>query len=170
VHSRSARLRERLRLRHDRAVLVAGSLYGVLAVLTALVSVQPGEVTTPEAELGGLVLGVIAIATKFFYELTKKETEMGARADLRARIVLLREALPTGAFALVGVIVLLISQMAGIGQAAAYDAIYYLGLATLFTAGFLSRYAADGNAFQALIRGAFWLLLGLLILAGKKFA
>ena len=36
----------RFRLRHDLALRIAGGIYGVIAVLTALIAVQPGEVTT----------------------------------------------------------------------------------------------------------------------------
>ena len=119
--------------------------------------------------IGGLVLAAITVMSKFFIELSKKETELGAHIDPPARRELWREALPTGAFPLASVAVLAVTYALGIGQAAAYNFIYYLGLATLFVAGFLSRYAADGKAAEAFSRGAVWLFLGLLILAGKKF-
>jgi hypothetical protein len=167
--TRAARLRERIRMRHERAVLVANGLYGVIAVLAVLVGVEPGEATTFDVVIGGLAFGGIAIATKFFAELTKKETEMGARADMDTRLTLLRECLPTGAFAIVAVAVFAGAHAVGWGQAAGYYAIYYLGLATLFVAGFLTRFAADGRAIPAAIRGAIWLLLGLLILIGKEW-
>ncbi len=159
----------RFRLRHDRALLIAGTLYGVIAVLTALIAVQPGEVTTWDAIVGGLVLAGITIVSKFFIELSKKETELGARLNQPARRELWRESFPTAAFPLASVIVLGASHPLGIGQAAAYNFIYYLGLATLFVAGFLSRYTADAKPSEAVSRGAVWLFLGLLILAGKKF-
>ncbi len=84
----------RFRLRHDRALLIAGTLYGVIAVLTALIAVQPGEVTTWDAIVGGLVLAAITVMSKFFIELSKKETELGVRLDQPARRELWREALP----------------------------------------------------------------------------
>lgn len=159
----------RFRLRHDRALLIAGTLYGVIAVLTALIAVQPGEVTTWDAMVGGLVLAAITVMSKFFIELSKKETELGARIDLSARRELWRESFPTAVFPLAAVVVLGATHPLGIGQAAAYNFIYYLGLATLFVAGFLSRYTADAKPTEAVSRGAVWLFLGLLILAGKKF-
>ena len=159
----------RFRLRHDRALLIAGTLYGVIAVLTALIAVQPGEVTTWDAIVGGLVLAGITVMSKFFIELTKKETELGVRIDTAARRELWRESFPTAVFPLASVVVLGASHPLGIGQAAAYNFIYYLGLATLFVAGFLSRYTADAKPSDAFARGMVWLFLGLLILAGKKF-
>lgn len=159
----------RFRLRHDRALLIAGTLYGVIAVLTALIAVQPGEVATRDAMVGGLVLGAITVMSKFFIELSKKETELGARLNQPARHELWRESFPTAVFPLAAVVVLGTTHPFGIGQAAAYNFIYYLGLATLFVAGFLSRYTADAKPSEALSRGAVWLFLGLLILAGKKF-
>ena len=159
----------RFRLRHDRALLIAGTLYGVIAVLTALIAVQPGEVTTRDAIVGGLVLAGITIVSKFFIELSKKETELGARLNRPARRELWRESFPTAVFPLASVVVLGASHPLGIGQATAYNFIYYLGLATLFIAGFLSRYTADAKPSEAFSRGAVWLFLGLLILAGKKF-
>jgi len=159
----------RFRLRHDRALLIAGTLYGVIAVLTALIAVQPGEVTTWDAIVGGLVLAGITVVSKFFIELSKKETELGARLNQPARRELWRESLPTSVFPLAAVVVLGLAHALEIGQAAAYNFIYYLGLATLFVAGFLSRYTADAKPSEAFSRGAVWLFLGLLILAGKKF-
>lgn len=159
----------RFRLRHDRALLIAGTLYGVIAVLTALIAVQPGEVTTRDAIVGGLVLAGITIVSKFFIELSKKETELGLRLNRPARRELWRESFPTAVFPLTAVVVLAVTHAIGIGQAAAYNFIYYLGLATLFVAGFLSRYTADAKPSEAVSRGAVWLFLGLLILAGKKF-
>ena len=159
----------RFRLRHDRALLIAGTLYGVIAVLTALVAVQPGEVTTRDAIVGGFVLAGITIVSKFFIELSKRETELGARLNQTARRELWRESFPTAVFPLASVVVLGASYPLGIGQAAAYNFIYYLGLAALFVAGFLSRYTADAKTSEAFSRGAVWLFLGLLILAGKKF-
>jgi hypothetical protein len=167
MNSQTAKVR--FRLRHDLALLIAGTLYGVIAVLTALIAVQPGEVTTWDAIVGGLVLAGITVMSKFFIELSKKETELGARLNQPARRELWREALPACAFPLASVVVLGLAHALGIGQAAAYNLVYYLGLATLFAAGFLSRYTADAKPSDAFSRGLVWLFLGLLILAGKKF-
>ena len=166
---RSQTAKARCRLRHDLALLIAGTLYGVIAVLTALIAVQPGEVTTWDAIVGGLVLAAITVTSKFFIELSKKETELGVRIDASARRELWRESFPTAAFPFVAIVVLAVTHAIGIGQAAAYNFIYYLGLMTLFVAGFLSRYTADAKPSEAFSRGAVWLFLGLLILAGKKF-
>src|SRR3990167_8934079 len=118
----------RFRLRHDMALLIAGTLYGVIAVLTALIAVQPGEVTTRDAIVGGLVLAGITVVSKFFIELSKKETELGARLNQPARREIWRESLPTVAFPLAAVVMLGLAHALEIGQAAAYNFIYYLGL------------------------------------------
>ena len=62
--------------------------------------------TTRDAILGGVALAGIAVVSKFFIELSEKETELGTRLDKAARREVWLRSLPTAAFPFAAVLVL----------------------------------------------------------------
>jgi hypothetical protein len=155
----------RRKFRKELGLKLAMLLNGVIAILAALIAVQPGEISTSDGVIGGLLVGAVAMLTRFFIEVTKRETEFGRKADWALRVSIVRDSLPILIFPAVAALSLLGMALAGIGQSLAYKIIYGLGLLTLAGAGFMSRYVADAHIVNACIRGAMWVLLGLIVIA-----
>jgi hypothetical protein len=151
--------------RKELGVKLAMLLQGVIAILSALIAVQPGEISTADGVIGGVLVGGVTMLARYFIDVTKKETEFGRKTDLAMRLGIVRDSLPILLFPAVAALALLGMALAGIGQSLAYKIIYGLGLLTLAAAGFMSRYAADANVVHALIRAAMWVVLGLIVIA-----
>jgi hypothetical protein len=149
---------------------VAAAVYGVVAIMTAELAVQPGEFGYLEAALGALLVGVAMTATRIFVEVVKKETEIGAHVPLRAAGAILRISLMVMLFPAATAVLILTAAVITARWTVLIDVVLYLGMVTIFAIGFLSSYILDGKFRPALFRGAGWLLLSLALLAAKSLA
>ncbi len=156
--------------RAARANLVASVLYGVIAIMTAELAVEPGEVSYDEAALGALLIGLAMMLTRFFVDLVKKETELHAHIGLGGAGALLCISLPVLGFPTLVAAMLLFAPRLGLDWGALIDLVLYLSIATVFPLGFGSSYVLDGKPGPALLRGIFWTLLSLVLFAAKKLA
>ena len=156
--------------RGERANLVACVLYGVIAIMTAELAVEPDQVSFDEAALGALLIGLAMMLTRFFVDLVKKETELHAHLGFRRAGALLRASLPVLAFPALVAATLFLAPRFGLNWGALIDLVLYLSIAAVFLLGFGSSYVLDGKVFPALLRGIFWTLLSLVLFAAKKLA
>jgi hypothetical protein len=53
-------------------------LYGVIAIMSAELGVQPGTFTPLEAAIGAVLIGLAMALTRLFVEIVKQETELGS--------------------------------------------------------------------------------------------
>ncbi len=58
---------------------IAAIMSGVMAVTSAALPVQAGELSVTEAVIGALFVGFIAMMTRLLSDRTKKMTELGRR-------------------------------------------------------------------------------------------
>ncbi|SRR5260370_19917664 len=156
--------------RAERANLVACVLYGVIAIMTAELAVEPDKVSHDEAALGALLIGLAMMLTRFLVDLVKKETELHAHVGLRGAGALLRACLPVLAFPVLVAAILFVAGKLGLNWRALIDLVLYLSIAAVFLLGFGSSYVLDGKARPALLRGTVWTLLSLMLFAAKKLA
>src|SRR5262249_2474670 len=81
--------------RHQRQALaqrIAAALYGVIAIMTAELAVEPGQLSYLEAVLGALLVGLAMMTTRVFVEVVKKETEIGERLPIYKAGMILRDS------------------------------------------------------------------------------
>jgi hypothetical protein len=156
--------------RAARANLVACVLYGVIAIMTAELAVEPDKVSHDEAALGALLIGLAMMLTRFFVDLVKKETELHAHIGWRGAGAQLRACLPVLAFPVLVAAMLVFAPRLGLTWGALIDLVLYLSIAAVFLLGFGSSFLLDGKPGPALMRGIFWTLLSLVLFAAKKLA
>lgn len=156
--------------RRNAAQRVAAVLYGVIAVMTAEIAVQPGEFGYGEAAVGALLVGLAMTATRIFVELVKKETEIGAHLPLGKAGAIVRDSLLVMAFPLATAVLIVITALSTAHWQALLDDVLYLGIATVAVVGFLSSYLLDRAVLPALRRAAVWLVLSLVLVAAKYWA
>ncbi|HUI97788.1 MAG TPA: hypothetical protein VLX44_18675 [Xanthobacteraceae bacterium] len=156
--------------RRVNAQRVSAILYGIIGIMTAELSVQPGEFPYGEAALGALFVGLAMYVAHVFVLVVKVESELGAHLPLgKARAVALDSLMVLlfpGATALLIVVAALVTAR----WTVLLDAVLYLGMAAVFATGFMSSYVLDRAAGPALRRALVWLLLSLLFVAAKSLA
>ena len=154
--------------RQATAQRIAAVLYGVIAVMTAELAVEPGELGYLEAAVGALVVGLAMMMTRVFVEVVKKESEIGAHLPLRKAGAILRDSLLVMAFPGLTALLIVGAALSTTGWPRLLDRVLYVGMATIFATGFLSSYVCDGALRPALTRGAGWLILSLVLIAAKS--
>jgi hypothetical protein len=156
--------------RQARAQHVAAILYGVIAVMTAELAVEPGEFGYAEAALGVLLVGLAMAVTRIFVEVVKKETELGAHLPIRKAGTIIVESLLVLVFPAVTAVLIVIAALTTVQWARLLNLVLYLGIAAVFTAGFLSSYVLDRKIRPALLRGLTWLVLSVILAVAKSLA
>lgn len=78
--------------RRHAANLVACVLYGVIAIMTVELAIDPGRFRYLEGAAAALVVGAVIAMTRFVVEVVKKETETGTHLPLARMAVLLWES------------------------------------------------------------------------------
>jgi len=155
--------------RRDLAQRIASVVYGVIAITTADLVVQPDNFRPREAVEGALLIGLAMTVTRTFVRIVTRETETGKHLPIAQAGAILSDSM----------LVMLFPTAAALGIAAAsftaarsillLDAIFYAGIASIFAIGFLSRYILDHQLWPALSRGGQWTILSLILLAAKWY-
>jgi hypothetical protein len=79
--------------RRAKAPAIASVLYGVVAIMTVDLAVQPDRLRYTGAILGVLLIGLAMALTRLFVRVVTKEAEIGSHLPLKEAGALLREAL-----------------------------------------------------------------------------
>jgi hypothetical protein len=156
--------------RQVAAQRIAAILYGVIGIMTAELSLQVGEFGYAEAAFGALFVGLAMMTTRLLVEVVKKETEIGAHLPLHKAGEVLRDSVLVMLFPTVTAVMIVIAGATTARWEVLLDVTIYIGVATVFCAGFLSSYLLHHAIVPALARGSEWLLLSLLLLAAKRMA
>ncbi len=157
-------------LREKFARRVAAILYGVTAIASAELAVTPEIYPYPEASFGAVLVGVAMTLTRIFVEVVKKETKTGKHLSIHDYCTVVRESMWVMAFPLVVALAILVAGATTARWVVLIDALFYLGVATVFAIGFVSSYILDKAVGRAMYRGVGWLLLSLVLVIAKKSA
>ncbi|MGO9056513.1 MAG: hypothetical protein ACLQU2_03895 [Candidatus Binataceae bacterium] len=149
---------------------IAAVLSGVMAVTSAALPVQPGEISVTEAVLGALFVGFVAMVTRFLNDRTKKRTELGRRLRWDELGGILEVSAMALVFPALTAIAVLLGLAGGWSWSARISSIFYLGIATVFTAGFMSSYVLDARFLAAGSQGSMWAALAIMLTLVKKLA
>jgi hypothetical protein len=156
--------------RRITAQRVAAVLYGVIAIMTAELAVQPNEFGYTEIALGALLTGFAMTMTRIFVEVVKKETEIGAHLPIGKAGAIIRDSLLVMVFPAMTTLLIVVAALTTAQWTVLLDVVLYLSLATVFVIGFLSSYLLGRGIRQALLRGTGWLLLSLVLVVAKYLA
>jgi len=154
--------------RQAAAQRVAAVLYGVIAIMTAELSVQAGELGYAEAVLGALLVGVAMTVARIFVDVVEKETEIGAHLPIRKAGAIIVNSLLVMLFPVATALLIVVAALTTARWTILLDVVLYLGMATVFATGFLSSYVLDRQIRPALSRGVAWLLLSVLLVVAKS--
>jgi hypothetical protein len=156
--------------RQAKAQRVAAVLYGVVAIMTAELSVQPGQFGYAKAALGALVVGLAMTVTRIFVEVVKKDTEIGAHLPIHKAGAILRDSALVMLFPAATALLIVVAAMMTARWTVLLDVVLYVGMAAVFAIGFLSSYILDREVRPALLRGTIWLLLSIVLVGAKSLA
>lgn len=82
-----------VRQRRAKAPLIASILYGVIAIMTVDLAVQPDRLRYSDAVLGVLLIGLAMAMTRLFVRLVTKEAQIGAHLPMKESRALMRESM-----------------------------------------------------------------------------
>jgi len=148
---------------------VASVLYGVIAIITVDLAVDPAD--RPhygETAFYVLLVGVAMTMTRIFVELVTKEAEVGAHLSIRTSGEIVRDASLVMVFPVLTAVEIVGAALATARWPTLLDFVLYTGFAAVFLIGFLSSYILDRDMGLALRRGGAWLVLLLALVAVKK--
>jgi hypothetical protein len=147
---------------------VASVLYGVVAILTAELATQPGQLDYGEGALGALLVGLAMTVTRIFVEVVKKETEIGAHLGFSKSAALIGDSLLVMVFPVFTALMIVVGGLLKTRSGLLLDVIFYVSDVSVFIVGFVSSYILDRKLGLALVRGTVWLMLALVLLAAKS--
>jgi hypothetical protein len=149
---------------------VAAVLFGVVAIMTAELAMQPIEFGYAETALGAFLAGLAMTMTRIFVEVVKKETEIGSHLPIRKAGAIVRDSLFVMLFPAATALVIVAAALSTARWTVVLDLVLYLGIATVFVVGFLSSFLLDREIKPALSRALCWLLLNLVLVGAKYLA
>ncbi len=149
---------------------IASVLYGVVAVITVDLAVQPDRLAYVEATSGILLIGLAMTMTRIFVRVVTKEAEIGAHLRMREFLAIGSDSLLVMLFPVFTALLIVVAALVTARWVILLDVILYFGMVSVFAIGFLSSYILDRNIRPALSRGVIWLLLTLILVAVKKLA
>lgn len=156
---------ERRRITAQR---VAAVLYGVIAIMTADLVLEPDKFGYAEAAIGSLLIGFAMTVTRIFVRVVTKEAEIGAHLPIAEAGVIVRDSILVMLFPSITALVIAAAALTATQSVVLLTVVLYLGIATVFVVGFVSSYILDREIRPALSRGAFWTLLSLVLVAAKS--
>lgn len=149
---------------------IASVLYGVIAIMTVDLAVQPGRLRYSEAVLGVLLIGLAMAMTRLFVRVVTKEAEIGAHLPIKESATLICESMLVMLFPSIAALLILLAAWTTTRWPLLLDVILYFGVVAVFVIGFSSSYVLDRNIRQGLARGAVWVLMALALVALKNLA
>jgi hypothetical protein len=149
---------------------IASVLYGVIAIMTVDLAVQPDRLRYSEAVLGVLLIGLAMAMTRLFVRVVTKEAEIGAHLPMKESATLICESMLVMLFPSIAALLILLAAWTTTRWPLLLDVILYFGVVAVFVIGFSSSYVLDRNIRQALARGTVWVLMALALVALKNLA
>jgi len=157
-----------LKQRRVNAQRISATLYGIVGIMSAELSVKPGAFPYGEAALGAMLVGVAMYVAHVFVFVVKVESELGSHLPFaKARGVAI-DSLMVLMFPGATALLIVVAGRTMARWTVLLDVVLYLGMVAVFATGFFSSYVLDRAAGPALRRALVWLLLSLLFVAAKK--
>jgi hypothetical protein len=149
---------------------IAARMSGVMAVTSAALAVVPGELSVTEAVIGALFVGFIAMMTRLLSDRTKKITELGRRLRWDEFRAIVEVSAMVLVFPALTAILVLLGMAGGLSWPARINSVFYLGIATVFVAGFMSSFVLEPRFVAAGRLGLSWAALVIMLTIVKKLA
>lgn len=149
---------------------IAAIMSGVMAVTSAALPVQAGELSVTEAVIGALFVGFIAMMTRLLSDRTKKITELGRRLRWDEFRAIVEVSAMVLVFPALTAILVLLGVAGGLSWPARINSVFYLGIATVFVAGFMSSFVLEPRFVAAGRLGLSWATLVIMLTIVKKLA
>jgi len=149
---------------------IAAIMSGVMAVTSAALPVQAGELSVTEAVIGALFVGFIAMMTRLLSDRTKKITELGRRLRWDEFRAIVEVSAMVLVFPALTAILVLLGMAGGLSWPARINSVFYLGIATVFIAGFMSSFVLEPRFVAAGRLGLSWAALVIMLTIVKKLA
>jgi 4-hydroxybenzoate polyprenyltransferase len=154
--------------RKDVANGVASILYGVVAIMSAELGLQPGKMTPYELACGALLVGLAMALTHGFVDMVKRETEQGTHLGLGETQSLVGSSLLVLTFPATVAIAVLVGALCGLRPGTLADVVPYVSVIVVVFLGFGSSYVLDRDLKPAFLRSGSWTLLCLVLFAAKQ--
>ena len=155
-------------LRKRMAADIAAILSGVMAITSAALAVQPGELSVTGAVAGALLIGLVAMMTRMLNDQTKKRAELGRRLRWSEWGGMLEVSAMALVYPVLTAFVTLLGPFDGWSWAARINAVFYFGIATVFAAAFVSSYLVERQFRTAGREGLSWAALVIMLTIVKK--
>lgn len=149
---------------------IASVLYGVIAIMTVDLAVDPDRLKYAETTSGVLLIGLAMTMTRIFVRVVTREAEVGAHLAMKEWGAVIRDSLLVMLFPVITALLIVVAALATTRWVILLDVILYFSVGAVFVIGFLSSYILDRDIRLALSRGTVWVLLTLALVAVKKFA
>ena len=153
--------------RRALAQRIASVVYGVIAITTADLVVQPDNFRHREAVEGALLIGLAMTVTRTFVRIVTRESETGAHLPAAQAGAILTDSMLVMLFPAAAALAIAAASFTAVRPVLLLDVVLYAGMASIFAIGFLSRYILDRELWPALSRGGLWTILSLILLAAK---
>jgi hypothetical protein len=154
--------------RRVMAPRIASVLYGVVAIMTVDLVVEPDRLKYAESTWGVLLIGLAMTITRIFVRVVTREAEIGAHLSMNEYGAIARDSMLVMLFPVVTALLIVGAGLATTRWVFLLEIILYLSAAAVFLIGFLSRYILDRDIRLALLRGAVWVFMTLVLVAVKK--
>lgn len=156
--------------RRTMAPRIASVLYGVIAVMTVDLAVEPNQPDLDFAEIAIYVLlvGLVMTATRIFVKVITRESEIGKHLSFRDSVAIAADGFLVMTFPVVTAAIVVVAALATARWVVLLDSILYFALAAVFVVGFLSSYVIERNIRFGVTRGVAWVLLALVLVGLKK--
>jgi hypothetical protein len=149
--------------RRVMAPRIASVLYGVVAIMTVDLVVEPDRLKYAESTWGVLLIGLAMTITRIFVRVVTREAEIGAHLSMNEYGAIARDSMLVMLFPVVTALLIATTRWVFL-----LEIILYLSAAAVFLIGFLSRCILDRDIRLALLRGAVWVFMTLVLVAVKK--
>jgi hypothetical protein len=154
--------------RRVMAPRIASVLYGVIAIMTVDLVVEPNRLKYAESTRGVLLIGLAVTITRIFIRVVTREAEIGAHLQIREYAAIIRDSLLVMLFPVITALLIVIAALTTTQWVFLLEIILYLCVGAVFVISFLSSYVLDRDIRRALSRGIVWVSLTLVLLSVKK--
>jgi hypothetical protein len=154
--------------RRVMAPRIASVLYGVIAIMTADLIVEPDRLKYAESIWGVLLIGLAMTITRIFVRVVTKEAEIGAHLRMKEYGAIVCDSLLVMLFPVITAVLIVVAALVSTRWMFLLEVILYLCVAGVFVISFLSSYILDRDIWLALSRGVVWVSMMLVIVAVKK--
>ena len=137
---------------------IASVLYGVIAIMTADLIVEPDKLKYAES----------TTITRIFVRVVTKEAEIGAHLRMKEYSAIVFDSLLVMLFPVITASLIVVAALVSTQWVFLLEIILYLCVSSVFVISFLSSYILDRDVLLALSRGVVWVSMTLVLMAVKK--